>query len=74
MADDLDVLLLAELRFARLDFEEGKDEKRSRSSTELAHVTGASESFVRARLQALALADQVFEDRLRGRWTLAGVP
>jgi hypothetical protein len=68
VANDLDTLLLAELRHARLDSKNGKG-KRSRTSTELAEVTGSSGTLVRTRLQILAAAALVFEDRVRERWT-----
>jgi hypothetical protein len=68
MPDDLDVLLLAELRAARLDCEEGGD-KRSRTRSELARLTATSETLVGTHLQCLAAAALVFEDRVRDRWT-----
>jgi hypothetical protein len=69
MADDLDVLLLAELRSARVDFEDGKGGRRSRTSVELSRLTGVSETLVRTHLRSLAGAALVFEDRVRERWT-----
>lgn len=71
-AVDLDVLLLAELWNARLDFEATHCPRRALTSAELAELTGASESRVLSRLLALRAIGRVFEDGVRDRWTLAG--
>lgn len=68
-AKELDVILLAELRFARLDFEASKKGRRSLTSEELAGLTGATATVIRTRLRALGATGEVFEHRIRDRWT-----
>jgi hypothetical protein len=67
---ELDSLLLTELRNARRDFDEGITRRRSLTSPELSAVTGESIDRVRARLRAIEAAGEVFEDRVRDRWTI----
>ena len=68
---ELDLLLLTELRNARLGYADGTTNKRALTSVELADLTGAPIDRVRARLRVIEAAGQAFEDGVRDRWASA---
>jgi len=68
---ELDSLLLAELRSARHDFEDGVTHRPSLTSHELAALIGAPIDRVRARLREIEAAGNAFEDGVRDRWASA---
>ena len=68
---ELDSMLIAELRKADADFEDGWRATRTLTTGELADYTETAVDLVRHRLHVIEAAGHAFEDRLGDRWTIA---